>query len=1433
MDIFILAACGTVDELRKKAILLSCIGEQALKVINNFPEQDKDTYEHLKASLQNHYADVQNVTIERHVFNTMCQENGENIDEYHTRLRTQAQKCGFKIECTRPVAAARPRDGQQQAQARDVQQPEMETIEHDYTDEMIRDRLVCGIYCGTTKSRLFKEHNLDLVRALEMVRTIEVANAHYRKLTETSNSQTKEVSAIKKSRKKKKAKPQLLVNSSAETPEKVVESSDTKDRSQNVYMCKYCAQKHRPKECPAFGYTCTYCNKSNHFERVCYKRKEIHEASCEADQQLTSTTSDEEATCKLRQSGIDCSLRIDMDLIVCDPVSTNKNYNNLEICTIMKDWIEFISIASVKIACKVDTGAQTNVLCKSVLEVIENMSGNKLNITHSDVMLRAYGGTEIPILGKVNLNCKFNKVLVRAEFIVVPMEAKTIIGLDTCCKLQLVTPGQTDKTECKSENKCVQASLTLPVCNTKIHSHSEHRESQVISTVHKAQSQNGNIDNVSTKSHMLRSDGNSSKYDNMINKYKEVFNEGKLGTIAGWKYKLRLDEDAEPVVHPVRSVPFTIRDKVCEELKRMEKLGVIEKVDCPTEWVSSMAIVEKPGGKVRICLDPTDLNQYVKREHTYLPTPEEILSRIGEAKYFSKLDAKDGYWQVPLTKQSSYLTTFNTPKGRYRYLRLPFGLASSNEVFQKRMTQSFEEIEGVIVMFDDILVTGKNKEDHDRNLEKVLQRAKEVGVRLNKKKSKFDVDKVLYIGHIISKEGIEPDPEKISAIMNMPKPTDVKGIQRLLGMLAFLSKYIPKMSQMTQPLRMLLNAGVEFEWSHEQEKAYKDIKTILTSKQVLAHYNNNLEVELYADASKDGMGACLQQEERPVAYASRSMTEGEKAWSQMEKELLAVVFACERFEQYIYGKQVKVYTDHKPLVAMLKKAIYKNPARVQRLLVRLRKFDLTLIYKPGKSMHIPDTLSRACVDNKDMDNKMTDLEQECELMVHTVACNWNCSELFKNKIKSETDQDNCLKIVKQYVENKWPDNIHSCLDSARPFYSMKHELNMYDGMIIYNDRIVIPETLIPEMLERIHASHQGRSRCKNAARRFVYWKNMNKDIDKIVDKCEPCLLERNLPPKQPLQPHAVPDRAFQKVGVDIFQIDGEKYQLVVDYFSKWVEVGKLPHNPATRDVVRHMKTVFCRFGIPEFLFTDRDSLYKSEEFKMFVKKYEMSKDFSSARFPQSNGQVERSVQHVKKLIRKCKRDNSDLQLALLDYRNTPLSSELDSPAKLLLNRNLRTLIPCLPAVLEGNDGKYRKLLEKRQVVAKQCYDKTAIVRNQFFKPGDCVVFKENLDSKSWLKGMILTKVSPRSYDIIKENGRIVNRDAQMILPDKTSTQGFTVIPEDQLLPSHSNKALSRSPLLDPQTERPTSSVLESRNDYEKAPRRSRRLADKARLNYKE
>ena len=214
----------------------------------------------------------------------------------------------------------------------------------------------------------------------------------------------------------------------------------------------------------------------------------------------------------------------------------------------------------------------------------------------------------------------------------------------------------------------------------------------------------------------------------LIELHDEVFEEENIGCLTKTGSKIRLKTGAEPVQHAARKLAFSIHTEVKEELDRMQKLGVITKVDEPTEWVNSMVVVKQPG-KLRICLDPTDLNKWVMREHHHLPTPEETLSKITNARYFSKLDLKSGYWQLPLEENSSKLTTFNTPFGRYRYLRLPFGLNSANEIFQKRMSEKFEGYNGVLIIFDDILVFGNTLEEHTSRLRAVLERCNEIGIK--------------------------------------------------------------------------------------------------------------------------------------------------------------------------------------------------------------------------------------------------------------------------------------------------------------------------------------------------------------------------------------------------------------------------------------------------------------------------------------------------------------------------------------------------------------------------------------------------------------------------------------------------------------------------------------------------------------------------------
>lgn len=241
----------------------------------------------------------------------------------------------------------------------------------------------------------------------------------------------------------------------------------------------------------------------------------------------------------------------------------------------------------------------------------------------------------------------------------------------------------------------------------------------------------------------------------------------------------------------------------------------------------------------------------------------------------------------------------------------------------------------------------------------MLQRCQEINLTLNKDKCLFNQSEIQYIGHVISKNGVRPDPTKIEAILKMPPPTDKKGVERLLGTVNYLAKFVPNMSVINEPIRSLLRSDVLFTWEKPQQDAFEAIKDILSREPILTFFDVKKPVCVSVDASKCGLGAVITQDERPIAYASRSLTETEKRYAQIEKELLAVTFGLERFHQYTYGVNVTVENDHKPLENILRKSLLQTPPRLQRLLLRLQKYDFNFKYVPGKQLIIADTLSRA------------------------------------------------------------------------------------------------------------------------------------------------------------------------------------------------------------------------------------------------------------------------------------------------------------------------------------------------------------------------------------------------------------------------------------------------------------------------------------------
>ena len=421
---------------------------------------------------------------------------------------------------------------------------------------------------------------------------------------------------------------------------------------------------------------------------------------------------------------------------------------------------------------------------------------------------------------------------------------------------------------------------------------------------------------------------------------------GEIGCLHG-EHHIQIEENATPVVHPPRRVPYALMDKLKTELDRMKQLDIIEEIDEPTEWVSSLVIIEKADGRLRVCLDPSDLNRVIKREYYPMPTAETVMSEMSEGKYFSKLDASNGYWQIKVDEESSKLLTFNTLFGRHRFIRLPFGILSASEVFQKKIAEIIQGLDGCTNVQDDILVWGSTKEQHDARLKAVMERIQQAGLKLNEKKCVFGSTEVVFLAHLFSHEGVKPDPTKIEAIRDMPTPKSKQDVdlQRLLGMITYLGKFIPNLSITTGPLRQLMESDVEWHWSNHHNAALDQIKKLLTESPTLKYYDPELPTRISVDASKFGLGAALLQKHgdtwAPVAYASRSLSKSEQNYAQIEKEALAILFGCERFHVYLYGKSFTVESDHKPLQPIFKKPICKAPPRIQRFRLRLQKYSIT------------------------------------------------------------------------------------------------------------------------------------------------------------------------------------------------------------------------------------------------------------------------------------------------------------------------------------------------------------------------------------------------------------------------------------------------------------------------------------------------------------
>ena len=610
-----------------------------------------------------------------------------------------------------------------------------------------------------------------------------------------------------------------------------------------------------------------------------------------------------------------------------------------------------------------------------------------------------------------------------------------------------------------------------------------------------------------------------------------------------------------------------------------------------------------------------------------------------------------------------------------------------------------------------------------------------------------------YIGHLLSNTGVHPDPEKIKAITQMPQPADVKSLQRFLGMVNYLSKFIQLQSTLTATLRELLHKDVEFRWEENHTKAFNAIKTAVANITALQFYDVKKPVTVTADASKDGIGCALLQEGKPIHFASRALTSSEANMAQIQKELLAIVFATQKFRHYIYGKSVTVETDHKPLVTILKKQISDAPNSLQKMLLKLQDYDLHLIHNSTTQMPISDTLSRAFLTN-------TEAVEEDE---YEVLCVTHMTQNKAERICEATEKDSTMQALIARINHGWPDRRHEVSKSLRPYFPFRHELIADNGLIFKANHIVIPYSMRDDILEQLHHPHVGIEATMRRAKDCVFWDTINNDIKAWAETFATCISHKPYQKKEKSVSFPVPKFPWEIVAVDVFEWHNKQYLLTTDSYSGWFEIDELP-SLRSATIINKLKQHFSRFGIPATLYSDSAPNLTSQEIKDVCITWEIQHHTSSPEYHQANSIAELGVRRAKTLLSKCHEQGSDFHLALLNHRNVPRENNLKSPAERLQSRILRSKVPqteksLYPKVVKRTSQNLKKL----RLTKKYHYDKTA--KNlPDLQQGDIVRMK----TKNGYKKLAIVQRAndtPRSY-IVQSGNREYRRNRRDLLQSK-------------------------------------------------------------------
>ncbi|CAK8685090.1 unnamed protein product [Clavelina lepadiformis] len=772
-----------------------------------------------------------------------------------------------------------------------------------------------------------------------------------------------------------------------------------------------------------------------------------------------------------------------------------------------------------------------------------------------------------------------------------------------------------------------------------------------------------------------------------------------------------------PVRQPHRRIPPRDKRQVEEILTEMEKQGLIRTSTSP--WSSAIVLVRKKSGELRFCVDYRRVNDLMKKNSFPIPRVDESLDELSSNIYFSTLDLRSGYWQIPMNHRSREVTAFTTHMGLYEWNVMPMGLSNSAATFQRLMHIVLNGLEwrGALAYLDDVIVYGRTFVEHMSRLSDVLSRLEEAGLTLKPSKCSLFQESVKFLGHKISKEGVMCDAEKVEAVANWPIPRTVKHVRQFVGLTSYYRKFIPNYAKIASPLHKLTEKNKKFQWTEEHQDAFATLKRLLCTAPVLAYPNYDKPFILDTDASDNAIGAVLSQviddRERVISYCSRSLGKAEKNYSTTRKELLAVVWATKLNRCHLLGQKFLLRTDHASLRWLWQsKELYGQCAR---WIEHLAEYNFELLHRPGQKHKNADALSRRPNEGTQVnlpykwhDQQVATSLEDSKQTVNNIDLRGNIGFLPNEVLNLQEEDAEIAPALRWLQSGKRPPykQVKNLSRMTKHLWAQFGNLHTFDGPVYWTNsnrslpgthcyRLITPEPMRLSVLQSLHdcvlgGAHLGLTKTCHKVEEKFYWPGWRQDTEKYCRNCDLC--QRNKKP--PAEPRArlVPsteDRAMQRVEIDVvgpLPMTSSSFQYILvacDLFTKYVRAWPMRNQTAktTADILFHRW--FTVHGVPDVIHSDRGGNFESEVFKELLRLMGCSKTRTTSYHPQGNGGVERNNKTIITMLRNYVQEDQRswdqaLSAVVAAYNASVHDSTGVSPHFLLTGRTLR-----LPADLLG------------------------------------------------------------------------------------------------------------------------------------------------------